>query len=62
MYGCSAARCLETDATGGMLSDDIYASRNDTAETYSDPFDGRDDNEIMETLMKQHATRDISVV
>ncbi|USP78233.1 uncharacterized protein yc1106_05507 [Curvularia clavata] len=52
----------EMDAVSAVLNNDVDASKNVTTETYSEMFDGHDENEIMDTLMKQHATRDISVV
>ena len=52
----------EMGAAGDALNDHNDTARSDTAETYPDLFVGHDDNEIMETLMKQHATRDIDVV
>lgn len=52
----------ETDTADRVLDEDCDTSGNGTAEMYPDIFDGCDDNEIMETLMKQHATGDISVL
>ena len=48
----------ETDVVDGLLNGDINASRNSTAESYPDVFGGRDDDEIMATLMKQHGGGD----
>lgn len=51
----------EKDVVDKVSNGGIDASRNNAVETYTDVFDGRDDDDIMASLMKEYGAEDISV-